>query len=126
MKHEEEKKEGGENFDQDLDRIYGAARGFGDMSMMSDWEKDSALSDQSGFSQMNNVTNQKKIRGLEKVYLQRLEPASKLKKKKSRVPGMEPKFRNMHHRMHDEPQWHLNQDEEDRDDLDSVLSENYR
>jgi len=35
---------------QDMERIYGAARGFGDMSMLSDWEKDSALSGQSGFS----------------------------------------------------------------------------
>mmetsp|Transcript_22224 Transcript_22224/g.16649 ORF Transcript_22224/g.16649 Transcript_22224/m.16649 type:complete len:93 (+) Transcript_22224:817-1095(+) len=32
----------------------------------------------------------------------------------------------MHHRLHDEPEWHLEQDNEERDDLDSVLSENYR
>jgi len=33
-----------ENYDPELEKMYGAARGFGDVSMMSDWEKDSALS----------------------------------------------------------------------------------
>jgi len=29
----------GDNYDPELERIYGAAKGFGDVSMMSDWEK---------------------------------------------------------------------------------------
>ena len=28
-------------YDPELERIYGAAKGFGDVSMMSDWEKES-------------------------------------------------------------------------------------
>ena len=31
----------GDNYDPELERIYGAAKGFGDVSMLSDWEKDS-------------------------------------------------------------------------------------
>ena len=67
----------GDNYDPELERIYGAAKGFGDVSMMSDWEKVSQGSEQSGFSQMTGINNHKKIRGLESIYLQRLEPASK-------------------------------------------------
>ncbi len=35
---------GGDGDDPELDRIYGAAKGFGDISMMSDWEKESNMS----------------------------------------------------------------------------------
>lgn len=35
---------GAETFDPEIERLYGAAKGFGDLSMLSDWEKESALS----------------------------------------------------------------------------------
>ena len=41
---EEERKVVPPPIDPELEKLYGAARGFGEMSMMSDWEKDSALS----------------------------------------------------------------------------------
>lgn len=34
-----------------------------------------------------------------------------------------PKFRMMHHKFHDEPEWHV---DEPRDELDSVISDNYK
>lgn len=33
------------------------------------------------------------------------------------------KFRIMHHKYHDEPEWHV---DENRDELDSVISGNYK
>ena len=82
---------------------------------------------------MTGINNNKKIRGLESIYLQRLEPASKGRAtqqvragKKQRNPdGSKAKFREMHDRVHDEPQYHID-DNGDRDELDSVLSENYK
>lgn len=94
-----------------MDRIYGTANRFADVSMMSDWEKDSVISGQSGFSQMTSINNVKKVRGLESIYLQRLEPASKGKvtgmKKKGQKAEDKAKFRVMHHKFHDEPEWHV-------------------
>ena len=67
--------------DAELDKIYKTAKQFADISMLSDWEKDSLLSGESGFSHYtgvaNNNVNSSKVRGLESIYLQRLEPASK-------------------------------------------------
>jgi hypothetical protein len=37
--------------DVELDKIYKTAKQFADISMLSDWEKDSLLSGESGFSQ---------------------------------------------------------------------------
>lgn len=64
-----------------------------------------------------------KVRGLENIYLQRLEPASK---GRSTALKNQPKakFRMMHHKFHDEPEWHV--DDENRDELDSVISDNYK
>jgi hypothetical protein len=33
------------------------------------------------------------------------------------------KFRVMHHKYHDEPEWHV---DDQRDELDSVISDNYK
>ena len=62
----------------------------------------------------NAGQNTSKVRGLESIYLQRLEPA------KGRQTGMrktggkrgtkqedKAKFRVMHHKFHDEPEWHV-------------------
>ena len=71
----------------------------------------------SQFSQVNHM----KVKGLETIYLQRLEAATKGKKKVK--PGADKaKFRVMHHKYHDEPEWHV----EDRDELDSIISGNYK
>lgn len=65
-----------------------------------------------------------KVKGLETIYLQRLEPATKGKKKvKQGGAGADKaKFRVMHHKYHDEPEWHV----DDRDELDSIISGNYK
>lgn len=76
----------------------------------------SGRSQQSRFSQVNH----KKIKGLETVYLQRLEPAGKDKKKQAK--SKQPTYRVMHHKFHDDPAWHV----EDRDELDSIMSGNYK
>ena len=34
-----------------------------------------------------------------------------------------PKFRAMHHRLHDEPEWHI---DDPLDELDSMISENFK
>jgi hypothetical protein len=62
-----------------------------------------------------------KVKGLETIYLQRLEPAAK-KKGKPPAGSEKAKFRIMHHKYHDEPEWHV----EDRDELDSIISGNYK
>ncbi len=38
-----------------------------------------------------------------------------------------PKFRPMQHKFHDEPEWHLDNDNDydDKDELESVMSNNY-
>ncbi len=74
----------------------------------------------SHFSQFNAM----KVKGLETIYLQRLEPASK---KGARKQGLPPasdkaKFRQMQDRVQDEPDWQM----EDRDELDSIISGNYK
>lgn len=53
--------------------------------------------------------------------MQRLEPATKGKKKPGKAQE-KAKFRVMHHKYHDEPEWHV----EDRDELDSIISGNYK
>jgi hypothetical protein len=65
-----------------------------------------------------------KVKGLETIYLQRLEPATKGGKKKVKAGGASDKarFRVMHHKYHDEPEWHV----DDRDELDSIISGNYK
>lgn len=40
--------------DPELDRIYGTARGLADITMLSDWEKDSQGSQKTHISQFNN------------------------------------------------------------------------
>lgn len=62
-----------------------------------------------------------KVKGLETIYLQRLEPATKGKKKTKGGVTEKAKFRVMHHKYHDEPEWHV----DDRDELDSIISGNY-
>jgi hypothetical protein len=62
-----------------------------------------------------------KVKGLETIYLQRLEPATKGKKKTKGGANEKAKFRVMHHKYHDEPEWHV----DDRDELDSIISGNY-
>jgi len=63
---------------------------------------------------------------LESIYLQRLEPASKggrntqMTKKYKGKTDEKAKFRLMHHRLHDEPDWHVN---EPRDVMGSVISD---
>ncbi len=87
---------------------------------LSDWERQSHRSGRSQMSQFSQV-NHMKVKGLETIYLQRLEPATKGKKKTK--PGADKaKFRVMHHKYHDEPEWHV----EDRDELDSIISGNYK
>jgi hypothetical protein len=63
----------------ELDKIYDAARNGGRQdSMMSDWEIDSELSDLTAMSNLTGrVQNGKKVRGLESIYLQRLEQNKK-------------------------------------------------
>lgn len=68
-------------------------------------------------SQFTQV-NVNKVKGLEHIYLQRLEPAKKSQLKKEKA-----KFRIMHHKYHDEPEWYV---DENRDELDSVISGNYK
>ena len=63
-----------------------------------------------------------KVKGLETIYLQRLEPATKGKKKAKPGVNEKAKFRVMHHKYHDEPEWHV----DDRDELDSIISGNYK
>ena len=65
------------------------------------------------------MANNLRVRGLENIYLQRLEPARKTALKKDEKP----KFRIMHHRFHDEPEWFV---DGQRDELDSVISDNYK
>ena len=115
-------------------RIYGSAKGKGqpeqyeDMSDLNggppgqDWDRQSHRSGRSAMSQFSHV-NQRKVKGLETIYLQRLEPAAKGKTRKA-VPGGsdKAKFRIMHHKYHDEPEWHV----DDRDELDSIISGNYK
>jgi hypothetical protein len=61
-----------------------------------------------------------------------LEPASKAGRKtqlKNGRPRKEDKakFRIMHHRFHDEPEWHADHHgNNNRDELDSVISGNYK
>lgn len=89
---------------------------------LSDWEKQSHRSGRSMMSHFSQF-NAMKVKGLETIYLQRLEPATKNRKKPGLPPASEKaKFRVMHHRMHDEPEWHA----EDRDELDSIISGNYK
>ena len=64
----------------------------------------------------------KKIKGLENIYLQRMELATT---KNRRKPGIQPdkaKFRVMHHRLHDEPEWFL----EDHGKMGSIISGNHK
>lgn len=113
--------------DPELERIYGTARGgIVDMTQMSDWEKDSQRSGKSIRSQFTQL-NSLKVKGLESIYLQRLEPASKGRKTglKKAGPGEDKaKFRQMHHKYHDEPEWYA--DDANRDELDSIISGNYK
>lgn len=117
----------------EYNRIYGTAKGSGahegpgGQQMLgddlSDWERQSHRSGRSAMSQFSQV-NQLKVKGLETIYLQRLEPAAKKKAGSRKGPGMQSdkaKFRVMHHKYHDEPEWHV----EDRDELDSIISGNY-
>ena len=88
-----------------------------DLSDGEGWERGSNRSGRSRMSQFSQV-NQLKVKGLETIYLQRLEPAANgTRKKKDKA-----KFRVMHHKYHDEPEWHV----EDRDELDSIISGNYK
>jgi hypothetical protein len=86
------------------------------------WERGSHRSGRSQGSQFSQV-NALKVKGLETIYLQRLEPAAAKKKGKLPPAGADKaKFRIMHHKYHDEPEWHV----EDRDELDSIISGNYK
>lgn len=67
--------------------------------------------------------NTLKVRGLENIYLQRLEPATKGRKTQMKKGDSKAKFRVMHHKFHDEPEWHV---DDPRDELDSVISDNYK
>ena len=88
-----------------------------DLSDGEGWERGSNRSGRSQMSHFSQV-NQLKVKGLETIYLQRLEPAAKGTRKKNDKA----KFRVMHHKYHDEPEWHV----EDRDELDSIISGNYK
>ena len=129
--------DGGDNTgnDNDYQRIYGSAKGgtkegrgglqpdqFENMADLSDWERQSHRSGRSAMSQFSQI-NALKVKGLETIYLQRLEPASKGRKPKgpSGSATDKAKFRVMHHKFHDEPEWHV----DDRDELDSIISGNY-
>ena len=43
--------------------------------------------------------------------------------KKGKKAEDKAKFRVMHHKFHDEPEWHI---DGQRDELDSVMSDNYK
>lgn len=67
---------------------------------------------------MGAIKHNNKVRGLESIYLQRLEPAPKGRNtqlsKRGGVPrgaktDEKAKFRLMHHRFHDEPEWHIDE-----------------
>jgi hypothetical protein len=88
---------------------------------LSDWEKQSHRSGRSMMSQFSQV-NAMKVKGLETIYLQRLEPAAKGRKNAQKHGSEKAKFRIMHHKFHDEPEWHV----DDRDELDSIISGNYK
>lgn len=123
--------------DGEYHRVYGTAKGSmnggrggvdmmgpGGVPMLGDdlsegegWERQSHRSGRSQMSQFSQV-NQMKVKGLETIYLQRLEPAAKGSRKKQEKA----KFRVMHHKYHDEPEWHV----DDRDELDSIISGNYK
>lgn len=85
------------------------------------WERQSHRSGRSQASQFSHV-NALKVKGLETIYLQRLEPAAAKKKAKPPAGSDKARFRIMHHKYHDEPEWHV----DDRDELDSIISGNYK
>ena len=102
--------------------MYGTAQGLADLSEFSDWENDSDFS--GGASLISDIhhANQFRVKGLENIYLQRLEPAGAAlpKKSKKRTQKSKPKFRVMHHKYHDEGIWH----QEDQHELQSMMSDN--
>jgi len=69
------------------ERVYGTAKGrdenegdqYEDLADLSDWERQSHRSGRSAMSQFSQV-NALKVKGLETIYLQRLEPAAKGRK----------------------------------------------
>lgn len=64
------------------------------------------------------MANNVRVRGLENIYLQRLEPASKGRKTAMKKGEDKAKFRIMHHKFHDEAEWYV---DDPRDELDSVI-----
>jgi len=70
-----------------------------------------------------SAANTHRIRGLESIYLQRLEPAYK-PKRRHRGERDKAKFRVMHHRFHDEPEWYVDPtlDEEVVSEHDSKIN----
>jgi hypothetical protein len=64
--------------------MYGTAQGLADLSEFSDWENDSDFS--GGASLISDIhhANQFRVKGLENIYLQRLEPAGAALPKKSK------------------------------------------
>lgn len=90
---------------------------------LSDWERQSHRSGRSQMSQFSQINHQR-VKGLETIYLQRLEPAAAKANKRKHGGGTsdKAKFRIMHHKYHDEPEWHV----DDRDELDSIISGNYK
>jgi len=94
---------------------------------LSDWENGSRASGRLSANSQFKARNKLKVKGLETIYLQRLEPSVPLRKggpASVKRGDDKPKFRVMHHKYHDEPEWHIDADPE-RDELESVISNNY-
>ncbi len=109
--------------DPELERIYGsAAKGMADLSMLSDWEKDSQLSGGTSLSLFTGHAQNNRVRGLESIYLQRLDVGTK-RRAAAVARKKKPIFRNMHHKYHDEARWY--NEMEKLDDLESINSEVY-
>ncbi|CDW77580.1 UNKNOWN [Stylonychia lemnae] len=120
------KQDDGTNF-IDQDQFKATAKGGFELDQYqySDNDNQSHISGRTNQSRFKSKNNPR-LKGLEAVYLQRLEPSVKARQGGPTTSRKDDKakFRVMHHKYHDDPEWHVDPDR-DRDDLDSVISNNY-